>query len=394
MRRFGWLIFAWATAACGEPPADRIETIVKFKILAVRAEKPDLRPGDTTRVEVLVGAPSPTSMTTFIVPFSQAAAADYGAGRADFTGAGTAFNYAPGTTNAIPPIDLGVPLPAKAAPNFGSAYYAAPPTPGAYTLGVFAREGVPAVNLGASRDALQAQLREEMAAAFKAFKTVRVVAEGEPLNTNPVVTGLEPVKRWRENKDGRLTGPLDVEGFTLAPEQILRIKVNFTDEDPDRASAVWWITDGAIDGYDRQDMDYVAPKKAGLQTIIALLLDRQGGNTWYFQDVAVGVDDLTPEPPVAGAAKTLLAQSGGRMLWLGFAEAASAATVTKALAKKPVVLEGVPTPSAEARLGWYFDAPRFVGYADEVTGAGVANDIYGVPRGKEPVRLVFQRLIR
>lgn len=395
MRRL-WLIAAALTAlGCGEQSDDRIETIVKFKILAVRAEKPDLRPGDVTRVEVLVGAPSPTSMTTFIIPFSQSVAADYGQGRANFAGSGLAFNYLPGTTIAVPPIDLGVPLPAKPSPNFGTAYYAAPATPGAYTLGVFVREGAPAIDLAKPSPALQAQLQAEMSAALKAFKTVRVVADGEPLNTNPVVTAMEPMKRWRESEGGKLRGAIGVEGFTLAPEQVLRMRPVFTDEDVDRASVVWWITDGSIDGYGRQDMDYMAPKQAGIQTVIALVLDRQGGNAWYFQDVAVNVSALAPDAVTTAATRTILAQSGGRMLWLGFGDDASAATVVKALtAQKPVVLEGTPRADATARLGWFFSDPVFVGYADEITDATTANDVTGVPTGKVRARLRFDALIR
>lgn len=384
-----------ALTACGEEPADRIETITKVKILAVRAAQPDLRPGDVTRVEVLVAAPSPTSMTTFIIPFSQTVVADYGQGRANFAESGLTFNYLPGTTIAVPPIDLGVPLPAKPSPGFGAAYYAAPATPGAYTLGVFVREGAPAIDLAKPSPALQAQLQAEMASALKAFKTMRVVADGAPLNTNPVVTGMEPMKRWRKSEDGRLRGAIGVEGFTLAPEQVLRMRPLFTDEEVDRASVVWWITEGSIDGYGRQDMDYKAPENAGIQTVIALVLDREGGNTWYFQDVAVGVDALAPDAVTQGSARTILAQSGGRMLWLGFGDGVSAATVVKALAaQKPVVLEGTPRADARARLGWFFSDPVFVGYADDVTGAITANEVTGVPRGKVRARLRFDSLIR
>lgn len=395
MRRLIVIAAALAAFSCGEEPTDRIENIVKFKILAVRAEKPDLHPGDVTRVEVLVGAPSPTSMTTFIIPFSQTTVSDYGKGKATFGGSGATFNYLAGTTIAVPPIDLGVQLPAKAAPNFGAALYAAPATPGSYTLGVFAREGAPAVDITKPSPALQAQLQAEMAAALKAFKTVRVVADGEPLNTNPVVTAMEPMKRWRKSDGGKLTGPLEVEGFTLAPEQVLRMRPVFADEDVDRASVVWWVTDGRIDGYGRQDMDYLAPETPGIQTAIALVLDRQGGNTWYFQDVAVGVSALGPDAVTSGATRTILAQSGGRMLWLGFGDAASATTVVKALtAQKPVVIEGTPRPEVAARLGWYLANPVFVGYADDITGATTANEVYGVPTGKVRARLRFDALIR
>lgn len=395
MRRLLLTVIALALVACGDEPEDRIETIVKFKILAVRAEKPDLRPGDVTRVEVLVGSPSPTSMTTFIIPFTQTVVADYGKGRANFADSGLTFNYLGDSTKPTLPIDIGVPLPAKASPNAGAAFYAAPATPGAYTLGVFVREGAPVVDPALPPAALQAQLQGEMAAALKAFKTVRVVADGEPLNTNPVVTGMEPMKRWRRSEDGRLRGAIGVEGFTLEREQVLRMQPVFTDENVDRASTVWWITGGSIDGYGRNDMDYKAPEKAGIQTVIALVLDRQGGNTWYFQDVAVGVSALAPDAVTTGATRTILAQSGGRMLWLGFGDPASAATVVKALtAQKPVVVEGTPRAEATARLGWYLADPVFVGYADDVTDAMTANDVTGVPRGKVRARLRFDALIR
>jgi hypothetical protein len=391
-------LLAIVTVACGEPHPDQIDNLHKFKILAVRAESPDLHPGGVTQVKVLAGAPGSTSMTTFVMPFSQTVVADYGQGRAQFGSAGTAYTFAPGTTMAVPAIDLGVSLPAQPAPNFGTAYYHAPVTPGTYTLGVFAREGVPTIDLAGGAAGLQRQLAAEMESALKAFKTIRVRAANEPLNKNPKITALVPEKRWRKLVDGALKNPIAPEGFVVGKEQVVRVRVDFEDEKPDRPSTVWWKTDGDFYGYGRNDADWVAPDKAGIYTLIAVTLDREGGVDWFFQDLAVSPGVLEPDAvgPVTEpvTASFVLAQSGGRMLWLRFDEAAAGDEVANALSSGPVVLGGVVQSSAESRLKWSLAQPGLVGTAADVTTPVItANDIYGVPRAKTPVQMRFDALV-
>ena len=382
--------------ACGDQPADREETITKFKILAVRADEPDVHPGQITRVHVLVGSPTPTSFTTFIMPFSQDAAADFGGGRARFGESGTAFNFFPGVTQPVLPVDLGVPLGGRALPNFGSAFYQAPATVGTYTLAVFAKEGAPAAGefLGAPERA-QAALQAQLSAALKAFKAIRVRPEGDTLNTNPVVTRMTVEKRWAKViKEGEKKKAIAPAGFTLLPEELIRVKTQITDENVKRASTVWWVTGGTVEGYGRQDVDFRAPKKKGIVTLIALVLDREGGNNWYFQDVAVGVNSLVPDITDEKASSAYLALSGGRMQWLGFADEASAAVAVSQLnAGVPIVLAGTVTAEPAARLGWYLANPVYLGASDDITASVTASDIVAPPAKPFPVRMRFDGLV-
>lgn len=387
-----------AVAGCGEAAPDQIDNILKLKILAIRAERPDLLPGETTQIKILAAAPNATSMTTFVVPFAQTVASDFGEGRADFGSAGTAYGYAPGSTIPVPPIDLGVRLGGESAPNFGVAYYQAPATPGSYTLGAFVREGTPSISLHSTAAELDAQLQAEMNRALKAIKTIRVKPKGETLNENPRITALVPEKRWRKLSDtGGLESPIAPAGFVVRPKEIIRVRVDFEDEKPERPSTVWWKTGGDFYGYGRNDADWVAPEKADIHTLIAVNLDREGGVDWFFQDVAVSPAKAPLEARSAGAGvaqSVLLARSNGRMLWLGFADPVSAAAVEKALSGgKPVVVAGTLQADPVARLGWYLDAPALVGFAADLTDSVVtANDINSV-RQKQPVLMRFDELI-
>jgi hypothetical protein len=383
MRSLG-LIVPLLLAACGEEETDRIDTLVKMKILAVRADHPTLYPGEKTRVDVLVGAPGPTSFTTLATVFSQDAAADFGQGRARYGSAGTTSAYfPPAVTSPWPAVAPGVVIGARGAPNWGPVAYQAPATPGAYTLGVFVRPGVPDIDLADPKRA-GAQIRAEIDKALKALKTVLVVPVGEPKNENPVIHRIAAVRRWKEvDGSGRRSGELSLSGFRVQPSQVLRLKPIFTDEKPKRPSAVWWITGGETNGNGRTDIDWVAPAKAGIETIICVLLDREGGADWYFQDVAVGVSKLKPDVPVEGT-ETLLALSGGRLVWLPFPTGTTAAALKEAVAKAPQIVRATLRANSNARLGWELKNPVYEGMAARAT-AETAQSIVGKPEGKKDV---------
>lgn len=389
------MFLALAPAACGgEPSADRIDTIAKLKILAVRAEKPALYPGETSRVDVLVAAPEPTSMTTMVIAFAQDVAADFGKGRARFGEAGTTFGFLPGTTIPTLPVAAGVDLPRKGAPNFGSVYYQAPATPGAYTLGAFVREGVPAIDL-ADPESAGKVIQAEIAVALKALKTMLVVPAGEPKNANPVIHRLVPERRWKQVSadTGQREDEIEPDGFVVLPEQVLRLRPEFTDEKPKRPSAVWWISGGETNGNGRTDIDWVAPAKAGIETIICVLLDREGGADWYFQDVAVDAAKLVPDVPAAGATEAVLALSGGRMVWLQFPAGATTAALRKAVGVKPQLVRATVGLNAQARLGWMLMEPVYEGVAAPATAA-TAQQIVGLPRGGPEVTLRIDAIVK
>lgn len=335
------ILAAGLLAACADEGADRIETVTKLKILAVRADHPDLLPGETTRVEVLVAAPGAVTVTTLIVPMGNAA--------------GATFNFAAGSSEPAAPVDR---ITASAtAPGRGSVFYRAPLNAGAYTLGVFAAEGTPA---------------PESEETLKALKTMRVRSPGEAVNENPEIVSLAATKRWRIVGDERRS--VAVEGFRLEPAEVVRIAGRVTDETPERVSLVWWVSHGRLEDYGRYDADFVAPEKPAIVTVIALALDRIGGAAWRIQDLAVGAAKLTPDVP---GAHHLLASSGGRLVWIAFSDAASRDRVIRAMEHgDPAYVEAETVRDAGARLGWRvtqvkpLDAPP--AGAKPVTAEGVS----------------------
>ncbi len=384
-------------AACGGQSDDRSETIVKAKILAVRAASPELHPGGVTRVDVLVGAPDAVTVTAFTIPIAQEMIGDYADGNADFRNAGVAWNFVTASTVVCPPIAAPL-LPrcmpvdgvsaAAETPGVASTWYQAPVTPGTYTIAAFVKNGVPA-------SLKPAQLQAELTASLKTLKGIVVRAAGEPLNRNPVPRGLTVEKRWRLNDPERNPydrTPLEAGGLDGRDGELLRIKANFDDEDMERVSAYWFITAGSIQGYGRTDMDYRPPAKPGIVSLIAVLLDRTGGNNWWIQDFAVGLDELKPEAP---APEALLVESEGRLFWLGFAAGDTVATdVAAGLAAGPVVVEAEVVASPAYRLGWRLGDMAYAGALTEGTAGTLtaAQISESVPTGRVAVRL--DRLVK
>ncbi len=386
-----------AVASCGDPSDDRFETIAKLKVIGVRAEKPELHPGDTTRIDVLLAAPDKVTVTTFVMPFSAMAVQQFGDGTADFTSAGMAYNFVTGTTYPCPPFDVSA-LPrclafdlataGLAVPGVSRSYYQAPVTPATYYLAVGATEGL--LELSPNADLAEVQRR-----SLKAIKEIRVRKEGEELNRNPEPTGMKVLKRWRiENAEATVPDrvPIEPGGFTIEADELMRITPVFNDETPERVSVTWWLSAGAFDGYGRQDADFRSPDKPGIATLIALLLDRTGGNNWFVQDIAVRPADLKPE---VQAPYTTLVRSAGRLFWLGFPEDASAAVMAAELRKgEPVVVGGTLTPMSGMRLGWQLVEPVYLGHAADITEPVItASDIDGLSAAF-PVRMRLDEIIR
>lgn len=386
------LLLLLASARCAPPPDDRFETIRKLKILAVRVADPDLSPGQHTRVDVLLAAPTPVSASVFVTAVArdesrrvQRGRNDFESGAEGFASAGTTYN--PGMLWGLP---LAVTQVSLVRPGVASVFYAAPATPGIYSLAIAVKEGPPPLFL--SRDDLAEQIR----ASLKAFKLVRVRAVGEPRNTNPVIESLRVTRRWRIEEQGDGLPPKTFAlrpagGFTMAVDQRVRIQARLRDETPERVSVTWWVTGGRVAGYGRQDFDLETSRDPGIYTIIALALDRQGGSDWYVQDIVMHPEQVVPE--VSGQV-SLLTLSGGRMTWLGFALAASATTVETALAQGPVVVRGLLTADLTSRLGWHLDAPVLV---TDATTLGVprltAADIYSSPAVPIPIALRLDELV-
>jgi hypothetical protein len=302
---------------CAETGADRIDNIQKLKILAMKAEHPDLLPGETTSVEVLVASPRTGSITTAIVPMAHDGVA------------GSTFAFSESGTTPAAPVMAATVMPEN--PQSVQFFYAAPQTPGTYDLAALVQEGM------AEKFA--------PAGALKALKTVRVKEEGEALNENPEVEAVVMTKRWKIVKQGE-KAPVDVDGLRLEPGEVARLEAAFTDETPDRASVVWWTTSGEIEDYGRHDMDFIAPERPAIVTVVALVLDRDNGSDWFIQDLAVGVEQLEPE--VAGD-RPLLVSSGGRFVWLDL-KAEDRLALMKAGGKATVAIDVVP--DAAPRLGW------------------------------------------
>ena len=391
-----WTVFLASLLACGEPSADRFETVTKLKILAVRAESPELHPGETTRVDVLMAAPDKVDVTTFMQPFSAAVVQDFGRGEAQLVGAGMAYQDITETTFPCPPIPNAHPrcLPFDLTPTglekpgVASLYYEAPATTGAFFVAVGAREGV--LTLSPDMD-----LAEETRRALKAIKEIRVRPEGETLNRNPEVLGAEVTQRWRLERPEALRPdeyPLPVSDMTLGKGEMVRLALRFTDEEEERVSATWWISAGDVRGFGRTDMDYVAPERAGMVTVIGLLLDRQGGNNWWIQDLAVAPDEMEPD---ISANHALLVRSAGRIFWLGFAEASTAASVAAAVRdQEEALVEGDLTAHPTARLGWNLANPVLVGAPDATTETTAVADVGQVSASPERVRMRIDAVIR
>ena len=390
-----WSGLVLGLLACGEPAEDRFETVTKLKILAVRAESPDLYPGQSTRVEVLMAAPQDISVTTFLQPFAADLVQDFGQGDADLQGGGLAFQVTGSTYPCYPlPMELTRCLPFDLTrtgvekPGIASFEYRAPAMPGSFFVAVGAQEG----RLDLSPDL---DLAEEARRALKAVKTIRVLPEGEALNRNPEVWAAEVTHRWRvENAESlRIEQePLPLAGLTMDTGEMVRVRLQFDDEDADRVSATWWISEGSIRGFGRTDMDYVAPARAGLVTVIGLLLDRQGGNTWWIQDLAVQPEALAPD---IGGDHTMLVRSAGRMFWLGFEQAATAATVADVLSGgEPAIVEGDLVAHPSSRLGWNLGGPVLVESPELVTGSTItATDIREVSAAGRRVYMRIDEII-
>lgn len=408
-----------ALAACGEETDDKEETIAKLKILAIRAESPDMHPGDVTQVKVLLGAPGAISVTTVIFPIALADARSFVPGSGSVNertsggaAAGVAFNYLGDTTIPVPPVAPWMAIAGEAAPAYASVFYQAPVTPGAYSLAAF----VTAEKVTISDIRKQDRINGLLAGSLKALKTVRVIPVGQPLNKNPEIRSLVVEKRWaRESKkNSEKESPLKPDGFRVRPNEVIRVKANVKDEDPKRPSALWWITGGKVNGYGRRDIDWVAPEEPGIETLICVVLDREGGTAWSMVDVRVG--DPSPvriavsdkgkidskkapdrlRDAVSKDAKVVpLVSSGGRMLWLGFANAASATTTLGGLADgKAVLVSGTLIPDKHSRLGWFLNAPVFEGYAEDTTlPVPTAGDINSVPPKAIQVTLKIDGLI-
>lgn len=260
-RQLFLLLLGLTVAACADFGDDRIDNIQKLKVLAVKAGHPDLLPGETTTIEVLVASPETGEVSTTVMPMPHG---DQEAGKAFAFAAGNSAPAAPVTSVVLE----------DATPRAAQLFYTAPQAPGRYDLSVLVGAG--------STQSFHPDT------ALKSIKTVRVRNQGEPLNENPKIAGVVPTKRWKVVKDNKRE--LSVEGLRVEPEEVVRLEAVFTDETPDRASVVWWFTAGEAEDYGRHDVDFVAPKTPGIVTVVALVLDHEGGCDWLVQRLAVGVD--------------------------------------------------------------------------------------------------------
>lgn len=260
-RLFSLMLLGMSLAACAEERDDRIDNITKLKILAVKAGHPDLLPGETTTVEVLVASPDTGEVSTMVMPM---APGDQDAGKVFAFAAGSSTSSAPVTSVVLE----------DDSPRAAQLFYTAPNEPGAYDLAVLVGAG--------STQSIHPDR------ALKSIKAVRVRNPGESLNENPQVHDVVATQRWRVVKGKKK--PIAVEGLRVEPEEVVRLEAVFSDETPDRASVVWWFTAGEVEDYGRQDVDFIAPKTPGIVTVVALVLDRDNGSEWFVQRLAVGVD--------------------------------------------------------------------------------------------------------